>query len=563
MTTPTISYHQFRAEHDVVRDPRRASQRDRSRRAVVLTLLTLFIPGGAQITAGSRRLGRIALAVTVGCWFVLLLGLIMFFTLRSTLLSALTQPFIMWVGSVVLAALAIGWFILWLDTLRLIRLTSLAPGFKPIIGVALVLLTLLTTGGLGYGAHLLNESRQALAGIFSGGPAIDAEDGRYNFLLMGADAGEGRQGLRPDSIHVVSVNESSAETIIYSIPRNFQNAQFSADSPLNEVYPNGYDCGNECIINFLYTETQNNYADLYPEAQDPGAEAMMDAAAGTLDLTMHGYVMVDMAGFSELIDAMGGVTVESGGWVPYRGQRPDGSGWGDTWLEPGVHTFDGDMALSFARSRGHSSDFNRIQRQQCIQQAMIAQFTPQTLLTRFTDIMTAGENLVETDIPQSQLGSLVDLAAEAQEHDPQRLTLGAPDFGSAGDNFSTYPDFSQIRARVDELTANEDAANEEAQDDDADSEEPPAETQAESDAEAESETDQSSEDSPEGPTPDQDDPAVSDDGPEVETPAEPEELTQPDGSPLTVEYLIAAEDRGETGILQEAASTNGECSPAQ
>lgn len=151
---------------------------------------------------------------------------------------------------------------------------------------------------------------------------------------------------------------------------------------------------------------------------------MMDAAAGTLDLTMHGYVMVDMAGFSELIDAMGGVTVESGGWVPYRGQRPDGSGWGDTWLEPGVHTFDGDMALSFARSRDHSSDFNRIQRQQCIQQAMIAQFTPQTLLTRFTDIMTAGENLVETDIPQSQLGSLVDLAAEAQEHDPQRLTLG-------------------------------------------------------------------------------------------------------------------------------------------
>src|SRR5699024_10919855 len=176
------------------------------------------------------------------------------------------------------------------------------------------------------------------------------------------------------------------------------------DSPLNEVYPNGYNCGNECIINFLYTETQNNYTDLYPDAQDPGAAAMMDAVGGTLDLTMHGYVMVDMAGFSELIDAMGGVTVESGGWVPYRGQRPDGSGWGDTWLEPGVHTFDGEEALSFARSRDHSSDFNRIQRQQCIQQAMIAQFTPQTLLTRFTDIMTAGENLVETDLPQSQLG---------------------------------------------------------------------------------------------------------------------------------------------------------------
>ena len=553
MITPNISYHQFRAEHDVVRDPRHGSQRERTRRAVILTLLTLLIPGGAQITAGSHRLGRIALTVTIGCWFVVLLGLIMFFTLRGPLLSALTQPFIMWVGSVVLAALAIGWFILWVDTLRLIRFASLVPGFKPIIGVALVLLTVLTSGGLGYGAYLLNESRQALAGIFADGPAIDADEGRYNFLLIGADAGEGREGLRPDSINVVSVNQSSAETIIFSIPRNFQNAQFSADSPLQQVYPQGYNCGNECIINFLYTDTNNNYAHLYPEARDPGVKAMMDAVSGTLDLTMHGYVMVDMGGFSELIDAMGGVTVESGGWVPHRGQRPDGSGWGDTWMEPGVHTLDGDEALAFARSRDHSSDYNRIQRQQCVQQSMIAQFTPQTLLTRFTDVMTAGENLVETDLPQSQLGSLVNLAADAQEQEPQRLTLGAPDFGAAGDNFSTYPDFEEIHSRVDELIANEE------QDDDA--EEAPDETRAEADTEPDA--DEQAESSPEGPTPDQDDPAVAEDEPEVETPAEPSELTQPDGSPLTVEYLIAAQDRGETGILQQAASTNGDCSPEQ
>lgn len=577
MTAPTITYHQFSAETDPLRDPARTSVRERGRRAVVLTLLTLLVPGSAQIVAGSRRIGRIGLAVTIGCWFTALLGVLMYFTLRGALLSALTQPFIMWAAAVLLGGLAIGWLILWLDTFRLIRFGSLAPGFKPIIAVVMVLAALLTSGGLGYGAHLLNEGRQALAGIFADGPAMEADEGRYNFLLMGADAGEGRQGLRPDSIHVVSVNQNTAETIIYSIPRNFQNAQFAEDSPMRQVYPEGYNCGNDCIINFLYTEVQNNYTDLYPDAQDPGAEAMMDAVSGTLDISMHGYVMVDMGGFSQIIDAMGGITVESGGWVPYRGERPDGSGWGDTWWEPGVHDFDGEEALAFARSRDFSSDFNRIQRQQCVQQAMVSQFTPQTLLSRFTEIMTAGENLVETDLPQSQLGSLLDLASDAQQHSPQRLTLGAPDFGSAGDLFSTYPDFDQISARVDELIANEsdaesqddqdeqggqdgqddqDAAQEDTEQDSEEAGQSPQETEGDSDG------GQSPQDSPPGPTPDHDDPAVAEDQPEVEDSDQEQELTQPDGSELTVEYLIAAQERGETGILEQAASTNGECSPA-
>ena len=90
MTTPTITYHQFSVADDPLREPRGATVRDRGRRAVILTLLTLLVPGSAQIAAGSRRIGRIGLAVTVGCWFTLLLGALMFFTLRGPLLSALT-----------------------------------------------------------------------------------------------------------------------------------------------------------------------------------------------------------------------------------------------------------------------------------------------------------------------------------------------------------------------------------------------------------------------------------------------------------------------------------------
>ena len=547
MTDSAISYHRFSSQPDVIRSPQRGSETDRTRRAFMLLALTLFIPGGAQIAAGSKKLGRIALAVTVACWFTALLLGLMFLTMRGLVLSMFTQPFMLWLSAVVLGALALGWLLLWLDTFRLIHFASLAPGMKPIVVVVLVVLMVITSGGLGYGAKLVNEGRAALGGIFASGPGIDAVDGRYNFLLMGADAGEGRQGLRPDSIHVVSVNAESAETIIFSVPRNFQNAQFNADSPLSAVYPSGYDCGDECIINSLYTDVMNNHQDLYPDAEDPGAEAMMDAVSGSLNLEVSGYVMVDMGGFESLIDAMGGVSVDSGGWVPYRGPLPDGT-WGDNWWAPGVYNFSGQEALAYARSRTFSSDYNRIQRQQCIQQAMISQFNPQTLLTRFSEIMQAGENVVETNLPQSQLGSFLDLAVDAQGHTPQRLVLGAPDFESDGDLFSTYPDFDLIQQRVDQLIANEEHQSE----DDGgglfgSAGFLPAQsgvfsvmlaTSAQAGQQAAG--------------------AVEEDAAPIEDTPPP---TQPDGSELTREYLVQAQLNGQTGVLQEAASSNYLCDP--
>ena len=549
MSIPAITYHRFKTEPDVIRRPRSGSETDRSRRAFLVLLITLLIPGGAQIAFGSRRLGRVALLVTIACWFTLLLGVVLYLFLHGPLLSTLTQPFAMWLGTVVLAALAIGWLILWLDALRLVHFASLAPGMRPVIAVLAVVLMVLTSGGLGYAAKMLNEGRTALGGIFGGGPAIDAdEDGRYNFLLLGADAGEGREGLRPDSIHVVSISQATGESIIVSIPRNFQNAQFEEGSPMREVYPEGYNCGDECIINFLYTEVMNEYQHLYPDADDPGAEAMMDAVSGSLDLSVEGYVMVDMDGFEDLIDAMGGVSVESGGWVPYRGVRPDGE-WGDAWWEPGEYTFSGEEALAYARSRTYSSDYNRIQRQQCIQQAMMGQFNPQTLLTQFSDLMQAGENLVETNLPQSQLGSFLDLAVDVQGHQPQRLTLGPPDFGTSSDLFSTYPDFDEIHQRMEELKAAEESAEEGFFGSSG--------RRAGSAAAVPFGTVLMP--APVGlATGPQAQDAVEEDEPPIEETTPP---TQPDGSPLTVEYLMEAEDAGQIGVLEEAASSNYDCTP--
>ena len=532
---------------DPVRNPEGASARTRSKRALFLLLLTLFVPGGAQVVAGNRKLGRAALTVTLCCWFALLAAAALALLNRDLLINLLARPTVQMVLAVVLGLLAVGWLVLFVNTIKLIRPRLLAPGMQVILSAATVLLVLATSGVLGYGTYVLNTGRQTIENVFASGPAFDPVDGRYNFLVMGGDAGANRVGLRPDSMSIFSVEASTGKTAVISLPRNFQNAQFADDSPLKQVFPNGFNCGNECILNALYPTVEASYASLYPDAKNPGAEAMMDAAEGITGIKIQAYVLIDMAGFADFIDAMGGVTVTSGGWVPYNGKYWEGTRVRTHWFEPGRHTFTGKQALWFARSRDFTTDYHRIRRQQCLQQAMINQFNPQTVLTRFSQIMSAGQQILETDIPQDQLGSFVNLAGKARQTAFKRLTLGAPDFGSAGDRFSTYPDFDLIRARVKTLLAEASAT---------------APTKAAKPSKSSGGSSESASGSPSGgssTTPSSASSSASSSGvgnvPEEDIPT-----TQPDGSPITEDYLVQLELAGQTGLISTIASNNDECS---
>ncbi|MFF2676592.1 LCP family protein [Arthrobacter koreensis] len=522
---------------DPVRYPQSASPRLRSKRAFLLLFLTLVLPGSAQIVAGDRRLGRMALRITFLVWAALIAVAVVALTNRVLLVNIFTNSWASFLIMALLAALAVGWALLFINTFRIIRPPLLKRNVRPAVAGAMVLLMVLTSGSLAYGAWLLNVSRQTFDNIFASGPAFDPVDGRYNFLLLGGDAGADRTGLRPDSMSVFSVDADTGQIVTLSLPRNFQNAQFSADSPLWQVFPEGYSCGDECILNSLYPVVTEQYPELYPESEDPGAEAMMDAASGILGLEIQSYVIVDMEGFSSLIDAMGGVKIDVGGWVPItageipgtnRHYPPDG------WIAPGVQTMDGYTALWYARSREFVTDFHRIARQQCVQQAMVAQLDPATLLTRFQAIASAGEEVVHTDIPQDQLGSFVDLALKSKNHEVQRMTIGPPDFGTAADNFATYPDFDLIHSRVQEKLATSAAAA-------AGTAEEPAPEPVEDGAIGSS--DPAEPEAPAAPAP-------------VEAPAP----AQPSGPEISEAYLQELAQIGDTDTLAMLLDNNGSCS---
>lgn len=439
---------------DPVRNPVNAPAPVRTKRAFVLLLLTLFVPGSAQIVAGDRKLGRIALRVTLAVWSLVIVALVLLLANRTLLIGILTNSVASLLIIVILVALALGWAALFVNTLRLIRPVLLAPGMRPIVGVALVLAMVLSSGTLGYAAYVLNVSRNAIDSIFAGGPAIDPVDGRYNFLMMGGDAGDDRTGRRPDSLSVLSVDAKTGQTAIISVPRNLQNAQFSEGSPMRQIYPDGYNCGDECLINAINTEVTNEHTDLYPGVADPGAQATLEAVSGSLGITVQAYVLVDMEGFAKLIDAMGGIRIKAGGWVPLSGDMVDEAngihGMPTGWIPAGDQHLDGYHALWYGRSREFVDDYARIQRQQCVQQAMLKQLDPATLLSKFEDIANAGTKVVDSNISAGQLGSFVDLAMKAKGKEVSRLTIGPPDFDAS---FSTVPDFDQIHEKVDQLLA--------------------------------------------------------------------------------------------------------------
>ncbi|MFP3578621.1 LCP family protein [Arthrobacter sp. SIMBA_036] len=532
---------------DPLRFPSGASAPVRTKRAFVLVLLTLFIPGSAQIVAGNRQLGRLALRVTLAVWAVAVLAIFLALVDRSAVLSIVTHPVASLVVIVVLVALAVGWGLLFLNTLRIIRPTLLAPGMRPIVAVVVVCSTVLASGSLGYMAYVLNVSRNAIGSIFDAGPAMTPVDGRYNFLMMGGDAGSDRTGRRPDSLSVISVDAKTGASAIISVPRNLQNAQFSEQSPMRKIYPDGYNCGDECLINAVNTEVTNKYQDLYPGVADPGAQATLEAVSGTLGISVQAYVLVDMDGFAKLIDAMGGIRIKAGGWVPISGPTIDEAngihGMPDGWIAAGDQHLNGFQALWYGRSREFVDDYARISRQQCVQQAMLKQLDPATLLTKFEDIANAGTKVVESNISSGQLGSFVDLALKSKNKAVKRMTIGPPDFDAA---FSTTPDFDVIHSKVHDLLGSAGAAPQAAATPHADgavtasAASPQTLRVALANAPA---------NAPKQAVPKQ---VASDFTPVT---------TTPDGTPITVELLNGLKAQGDEQGIRNLVATNGQCAP--
>lgn len=399
--------------------------------------MTLVAPGSAQLVAGNRAVGKVALRVAVAILSVaVLLGLVGLVSPR-TLVSLISNPDVLRFGQIVLVLVAVGWLALFVDAWRLGRPLRMPQKLRLTSTVTMVAASVLAVSLVLTSAHYVGVARTSISRIFAGTTATDPTAGRYNLLLLGADAGKDRVGLRPDSITLVSIDERTGRAAMFSFPRNLQRVPFPPGTVMHKQFPNGFDCGDECLLNAVYTWA-TDHKQLFPGDSNPGITATEDAIRQLTGLRVNYYALIDMGGFEQLVDAVGGVRVNVRADVPITGR--DGALRGV--IKAGDQRLDGYHALWYSRSRATTSDYDRMARQRCVMAAMLHQLDPSTVLLKFQKIAEAGEQIVSTDIPASELDTMVDLALKAKRQKIVSVQFVPPLIKTA------RPDFSVIRENV-------------------------------------------------------------------------------------------------------------------
>ncbi len=399
-------------------------------------MMTLLLPGSAQLVSGRKQTGRLALRIWFGliAVVVVLFGLGMIF--GSFVFWLMSNTVVLGIVRVVLMVMAVGWAYLFVDAWRLGDPLALRQKQRlAMVGIN-GLLCFTVAGALLFASHVVAVQKDFMSAMFTDGVVTDAHAGRYNVLLLGGDSGSDRWGLRLDSLSVASIDAETGETVIFGLPRNLLNFPFAEGSIMAEQFPDGYDCGSQCELNSLTTWAEDHKS-LFKGVANPGIEATTSAVEGITGLKVNYFAMINMQGFRRLVTAVGGVTLNVRERIPI-GRTGDITG----YVEPGRRKLNGYETLWFARSRASADDYSRMARQKCVMNAMLHQLSPQTVVMRFDKIAKASTALITTDVPRSEVDRFMELALKARNQ-PMRTVSFVPPVISTSD-----PDIDKIHDAV-------------------------------------------------------------------------------------------------------------------
>ncbi len=273
-----------------------------------------------------------------------------------------------------------------------------------------------------------------------GTPAVHLWDGleRLNILLLGADAGEGRRGLRTDTTIVVSIDPQTGDAAMFSVPRDMSGI------PL----PDGmgiWDCNCfDDLITHLYTAAEDN-PEAFPGPDTPGINALKGAVGEIFGIPIHHYALVTLDGFVDIIDALGGVTIEVPNTITDNEYPHENGTVESITIKEGTRHLSGHEALAYARIRRQSDDFARMHRQRCVIEAVIEQSTPTEILFRFGAIAEALKRSLVTDIPEERLADFIDLIPKLSTDRIASLRITRADYKIGEGPGRVYYDLDQIR----------------------------------------------------------------------------------------------------------------------
>ncbi|MGG4407119.1 LytR family transcriptional regulator [Niallia taxi] len=183
----------------------------------------------------------------------------------------------------------------------------------------------------------------------------------FSVLMLGVDERDGDSG-RSDTMIVMTVNPEKKSVKMLSIPRDTR----------TEIVGHG-------------TTDKINHAYAFG-----GVAMSMDTVENFLDIPIDYYMQINMEGFKDIVDSVGGVTVNNDLDFTYEGVH----------FPKGEVTLNGEKALKFSRMRYEDprGDFGRQLRQRLIIQAVLKEGASLNSLTNFDDIFAALSKNIKTNL---------------------------------------------------------------------------------------------------------------------------------------------------------------------
>jgi LCP family protein required for cell wall assembly len=218
------------------------------------------------------------------------------------------------------------------------------------------------------------------------GPAFAWKD-TENYLILGTDRRSTDSSWRTDTIMVVGLDRKLNRAAVLSVPRD-----------LYLEIPN-YGYGRINQIDYI--------GEKILKVPGGGPALLSSVLSDTLGISTHHWMRVEMTGFQDVVDAVGGVTVHLD--CPF--YEPIFNLTTNAWeyfsLPAGDVHLNGEDAYWYVRLRLKESDIGRGQRQRQFLWGMRDQILSTNLLPRMPALFAAFSNTFSSDLSILQIMSLI------------------------------------------------------------------------------------------------------------------------------------------------------------
>ena len=234
-------------------------------------------------------------------------------------------------------------------------------------------------------------------------PQWDGKE-RLNILLVGVDEQGG--AFNTDTMITVSIDPQTHQVVMFQLPRDTVDVPLPP-GPVRDYYGDVYP-GK--INSFA---ANSNRADWFPgntKTHTRGLNGLKAILGNLYGLDIKYYVEVNFDGFKQVVNALGGVTINV--QVPVLDDNfPQADGHRlRLFIPAGIQHMNGQQALDYARSRKSTSDFERAARQQRVLVSLRQQLDIGQAIQNIDQLATAIGSSAKTDIPRSLVPQLLGLA---------------------------------------------------------------------------------------------------------------------------------------------------------